>query len=111
MTDHESLDNAIVALAASPEGICFAASQQGLGISRDGGATWQPAMPEAEGIAVTALALSPVAGVASADAATVHHKHHMVHHHKAHHVAHHKKGVHHKKPVHHKKVHHTHKKY
>ena len=63
-----------------------------------------------------ALALSPVAGVASADAAPIHHKHHVVHHHKVHHVVHHKKVVHHKpvhhKPVHHKKVvHHTHKKH
>ena len=55
MTEPESIDNAIVALAASPDGVCLAASQQGLRISCDAGATWQPALTEAEGIAVTAV--------------------------------------------------------
>lgn len=47
-----------------------------------------------------AFAFSPIAG---ANAATMHHKHPIVHHHhhvvhhKAHHVVHHKKIVHHKK--------------
>lgn len=52
-----------------------------------------------------ALAFSPIAGVSAADAAPVHHKHHVMHH--KHHVVHHKhKTVHHKHHV----VHHKHKK-
>jgi hypothetical protein len=66
-----------------------------------------------------AFALSPIAGVASADAAPVKH---MSHHHVVHHskprtvckVMKHKKVchvVHHKAPVHHKTMHHTAKKH
>lgn len=53
-----------------------------------------------------ALALSPLAGVASAEAAPapVHHKHHVVHHHHHRHHHHHHVVRHHHH--HHKKVHH-----
>jgi hypothetical protein len=55
-----------------------------------------------------ALALSPVAGVAAADAAPMHHKHHHVIHHHKHHVVHHRHHtVHHKHHVKHR----THKKH
>jgi len=56
-----------------------------------------------------ALALSPMAGVASADAAPMHHKHKVVHHvvhhkhhpvHHTHHVVHHKHVVHRKHKKH-----------
>jgi hypothetical protein len=52
-----------------------------------------------------ALALSPVAGISAADAATMHHKHHHTTHHHPHHTVHHQ--THHK----HHTVHHTHKKH
>ena len=48
-----------------------------------------------------ALALSPMAGVASANAAPMHHKHHHVVHHHKHHLVHKKHHV----------RHHTHKKH
>ena len=64
-TEEDSTENAIVGLAAAPDGICFAATQTGLLKSSDFGETWESAfasLPEAENIPVTAVALSSSVG-------------------------------------------------
>jgi len=59
--EEESTENAIVGLAATPDGICFAATQTGLLTSNDFGETWKSAFasfPDAGSVPVTAVALS-----------------------------------------------------
>src|SRR3954447_15404463 len=58
--DEESTENAIVGLAATPDGICFAATQTGLLKSNDFGETWESgfaSLPNAGSVPVTAVAL------------------------------------------------------
>jgi photosystem II stability/assembly factor-like uncharacterized protein len=60
--DEAITENAIVGLAAAPDGICFSATQTGLLKSNDFGETWDSAfasLPASESIPVTAVALSP----------------------------------------------------
>jgi photosystem II stability/assembly factor-like uncharacterized protein len=60
--DEEPTENAIVGLAATPDGKCFAATQTGLLKSNDFGDTWESAfasLADAGSIPVTAVALSP----------------------------------------------------
>ena len=60
--EEDTTENAIVDLAAAPNGICFAATQTGLMKSNDFGETWSSAfasLPASESIPVTAVGLSP----------------------------------------------------